>query len=215
MSLALIVLAATALATKQPADNHAVTVNCSISGGTNNGLLIQNCMPGMSLLRPAPGDPDHPIHLSDGSFLHEFVFETPRPTAFETTICSPDLIDFTISGISGISVISRKLIDVQVGCITKDLTQVSGTFSLVVHTKGSSSAIHIKSTFFIPLPVVTGIDLTPQVDTAAIVAADMFIPPPDIISLPGVISDIAGIPGIHGEMVPGIGMPDIASIPGH
>jgi hypothetical protein len=199
--------AAVALSTLPGPSASAKDASCLITGGTNNGVIVQTCLPEMKLLRPLGGGIDQPIRESDGSFIHEFVFEAPRPTTFETTICSADLIDFSVAGISGISVAMTRLRDSKPGCVTREFAQVTGTFSLDIHTRSSSARLAMRSMF---IPALTPVAMwspgvTAPDDVPPFIPVETMTPPPELF-VPMTES---------GAGMPMGGMPELMAPPPH
>lgn len=198
----LLALLATATSTPPPEGSaqQAVMI-CGQSGGVNNGIYVASCLPGMKLLRPTSIDEAKPLVLTDGTFVHEFVFEAPKVQSWETTMCGPGLLDFNIVGLSGLSVVMQKLPASESGCITKQFVNVSGVFSLVIRTQGSRPRIEMR-TVYIPVNPSVLTQYTPEAMPVETYVPMVIMPPPSVASMPLVGSPGGLMPGLGG---PGLG----------
>ena len=203
-----LVLALSAVLARAPAlsPHKPAVVTCVLNGGTNNrGLEIQTCVPDMKLLRSPSGQTETTVVSSDGAYLHEFVFEAAHPMSWEATICSPALIDFNLAGLSGLQIVMSKLQQKTPGCVTKQFTNVSGTFSLVVRTRSLNVELRIRSVFgpFTAPIALLAPNAAPDIIPVEIpfVPAEVFMPPTVVsipveqgVALPGALPDIGMTP---------------------
>jgi hypothetical protein len=191
---------------------------CGQSGGVNNGIYVASCLPGMKLLRPTSLEDAKPLVLADGTFVHEFVFEAPKVESWETTLCGADLLDFNIAGLSGASVSMKKLDGARADCVTKQFVNVSGVFSLVIHTAGPHPNIEMRTVYIPVNPSVlahyTPVEVFAPVDAIPYAAyVPVMVPPPPLMSLPVMEGSAHGEAGVLPSV--GAGVDAIPSIVAH
>jgi hypothetical protein len=204
-SLLALLLAATTPAPLADAPAPQTVVTCGQSGGVNNGIYVASCLPHMKLLRPTSIDDAKPLLLADGTFFHEFIFEAPKVQSWETTLCAPGLIDFSLAAFSGLSIV-MKLESSPAGCITKQFVNVAGVFSVVIHTQGPHPKIEMR-TVYIPVNPSVAAQYVPSPIAAEIPYVPVVVMPPAIVSMPVSV-------GSHGEVgvMPG-GVGGVESMP--
>lgn len=150
---------------------------CVARGNVINAYLVQTCIAGLERL--GLGTALHPERQSDGTWRHRVPFRSKNGSAFETTICGIDLIDFSFSSTSGAVINASQSADPAQYCVTKGYSVAAGPVTLEVHTRTESPKLVIRSSV-ITAPLAT---ILQQPPTAA-ATTFMVIPPPPIVFIP-------------------------------
>lgn len=124
----------------------AFSNSCSFVGGgplnSPGATSISACFPGMKFFGGAAAR-DLPLQIHDNSYLHEFTFDSPLTRSWQIKICSSDLIDFSVWGLSGQRFYVRSHGRVGHDCVSERVVRIHGPFALTVHTEGANSKIEL------------------------------------------------------------------------
>jgi hypothetical protein len=149
---------------------------CVLRNNVVNEMAIQTCIPGLRRLGwGTAGDPEQ---QPDGTWLQRVPFESEKGSAFETKICSIDLIDFDFVSTTGAVFEISGSVDPAEYCVTKGFSVPRGAVTLTVNTRTKSPKLVIRSSV-ITAPVSTLLQPPPAPATVVIpVSPILFIPPP-------------------------------------
>jgi hypothetical protein len=153
---------------------------CVLRNNVVNEMAIQTCIPG--LRRTGLGTASDPERQPDGTWIHRVPFNSDKGSAFETKICSIDLIDFEFIASSGAVFDVSRAADPAEYCVTKGFSVPRGDVMLTVHTRTKSPKLVIRSSV-ITAPVATLLQPPPAIVVIP-VPPILFIPPPPPPPLP-------------------------------
>jgi hypothetical protein len=124
------------------------TQNCVVSGGTNFGVIIQNCapVPQITPVKPAPGQPIIPIDGPNGTFLYQVFAKVVGPIDVRVIACGDDVSDVTGGPWPAGMVSITDLSGGPPNCKAKQLDRVStGTWLFEAITKSKEKPVQIQA----------------------------------------------------------------------
>lgn len=148
------------------------SVTCVIKDNIVNAYVVQTCIPG--LRRMSLGNALEPEAQPDGTWIHRVPFRSQNGSAFETTICGIDLIDFNFTSPSGAVFNFSRSVNQAEYCTTKGFTVPPGDTTLTVQTRTRSPLLVIRSSV-ITAPVATLLQPPPAI---VVIPVPIFLIPP-------------------------------------
>ena len=127
----------------------AQTLNCVVSGGTNFGIIIQNCapVPQITPLKPLPGVPIIPIDGPQGTYVYQVFAKVVGPADVRVVACGDDVTDVMGSPWPAGMVSVTILTGGPPHCVAKQINQVTtGTWLFQATAKSKDKPVDIQAT---------------------------------------------------------------------
>ncbi len=174
------------VAPQPPATSESRTMVCVNKDTVVNAVAINTCVPGLTAT--GFGSVQAPEAQTDGTWLTHVPYRAEKASAFETTICGIDLIDFTFKSQSGATLNISEADDPDRYCMTKGFDVPAGVVTLELRTRTKFANLVIRSSV---MPVPLASILQPQAVSSAVVIPPTFVfipppPPPPVVVAPPV-----------------------------